>query len=147
MNNKFELHFCLNIEDDWPPVSVEGILVSHTADKKYRIETPPLFIKGLSVGDVIDAVMDSEKKVTSWQAISQSGRSTIWLLRMAEPSNIEKVLVELEKYGCSVINLSQFGCYSIDVPEDCNIKVIDECLAKLDESRVAIAYPSFRHPD
>ena len=146
MTNKFELHFCLDVEDEWPPVSIEGVLVT-AVEGQFRIETPPLFVKGLSVGDILNVNFDSEKNVTSWQHVSRSNRSTIWLMRLSEPANIEKTLDELESHHCQVIKLPSLGSYSIDVPESCEMKIIDECLAQLNEDKVAIAYPSFRHPD
>ena len=142
-----ELHFVLAVDDDWPPVSVEGVPVTRTGDK-FRVETPPLFIKKLSVGDVIDVLeFDSENQVSSWKHHSFSNNSTIWLLCMGEPNNLEDVLPKLEVLGCKVIQLSGQGCYSINVPESCDIGDVDSCLAALDESKIAIAYPSFRHPD
>lgn len=142
-----ELHFVLEVDDDWPPVSVEGVPVTCVSDK-FRIETPPLFIKKLSVGDVIKVLeFDSENQVSSWEHDSFSKNSTVWLLCMDEPSGLDDVLPKLEMIGCQVVRLSGRGCYSINVPESTDMGDVDSCLAALDESKVAIAYPSFRHPD
>lgn len=54
--------------------------------------------------------------------------------------------VKSEK-GVSTPDNQAYGCYSIDVPSECPIGDVDACLAKLDPSLVAIAYPSFRHQD
>ena len=53
-NLAIELHFILNVVDEWPPVAIEGVPCIQV-EGGYRIETPPLFVKGLSVGDVISA--------------------------------------------------------------------------------------------
>lgn len=147
MIDKLELHFPLEVEDEWPPVSLEGVLVTYVGTSQYRIETPPLFVKGLSVGDVINAIIDSKENIKSWQHVIHSGHSTIWLHRLDEPSEIKRVLEKLEEYGCQAIRLPQAGCYSVDVPESLDIKIVDEVLGTLDSDKVAVAYPSFRHHD
>lgn len=141
-----KLLFDLPVVDDWPPVSVEGIPCSEEGEG-FRIDVAPLFVKDLSVGDVIKATYDSEGRVIKWQHYLKSKRSTIWLLRLARTDVIEEVLRELRALDCNTAQLPEFGCYSIDVPEECNISLVDRCLDKFDESCVAIAYPSFRHPD
>lgn len=52
MNRTVELKFPLDVEDDWPPVAVEG-LPFDVALGGYVATVPPLFVKDLSVGDVI----------------------------------------------------------------------------------------------
>ncbi|MGR9116094.1 MAG: DUF4265 domain-containing protein [Gammaproteobacteria bacterium] len=141
-----ELHFLLDIDDDWPPVSLEGIPCTQVEDG-YRVDVPPLFVKGLSVGDVIKVTQNTEGEVMSWEHVQKSDRTTIWLLRIAETQEIEKVLERLHKLKCKTVQLPQYGCYSIDVPAECPLQDIDACLASLDSSRVAVAYPSFRHEE
>ncbi len=141
-----ELLFTLDIDDDWPPISVEGVPCTQLA-VGYQIDVAPLFVKDLSVGDVIAVVFDTDGNVSSWNHITQSNRSTIWLLRVAKTNDIESILKELRSFDCNTVQLPKLGSYSIDVPSECSIQVVDKCLAKLNESCVAIAYPSFRHPE
>lgn len=142
--NVVELHVLLDVEDGWPPVALEGLPCRLVTDG-YQVESPPLFIKGISCGDVISVERDDKGNVSQWAHVSRSGRTTIWLLRMEEPSGIESVLNQLRLLGCHTVQLPQYGSYAVDVPADCAIENVDDCLALLDESRVAIAYPSFRH--
>lgn len=145
-SKQIELAFVLNVEDGWPPVAIEGLPATLVKDG-YRVETPPLFVKGLSVGDVIQVVRDAGGNVSSWSHLSKSRRTTIWLLRIAKLNSdeIQRVLKELRALKCNTVQLPRFGSYSIDVPEDCAIEDVDACLEKVDQTRVAIAYPSFRH--
>ena len=46
------LSFPLDVEDDWPPVAIES-LPFEAEDRGLRLLAPPLFVNGLSVGDVI----------------------------------------------------------------------------------------------
>lgn len=147
MNDKIsELLFMLDIDDDWPPVSIEGIPCK-VLDGNYQIKAPPLYVKEISVDDIISVIFDSAGKVSSWHHVKKSNRSTIWLLRTAETHNIEKVLQDLRQLDCNTVRLPQYGSYSIDVPAEVKIKKIDACLEKLTPDCVAIAFPSFRHED
>ncbi|MDQ1835503.1 DUF4265 domain-containing protein [Massilia scottii] len=140
-----ELHFRLNVVDEWPPVAVEGVLCT-AVDKGYRIESPPLFVKGISVGDIIEVAFDLENDVASWQPISQSGRTTAWILRTGSGNNIATVLPELRALGCQIVELPELGCYAVDIPPEVSIADIDACLARLDGNSTAVAFPSYRHP-
>jgi hypothetical protein len=139
-----ELHFVLDINDGWPPVAIEGLLCS-AVEGGFRVEAPPLFIKKLSVGDIISVSQDSAGNVFSWVHVEKSNRTTIWLLRIAKTDSIDGVLQKLSSLKCQSVQLPQYGCYSIDIPEECSIANVDACLEELDKSCIAIAYPSFRH--
>jgi hypothetical protein len=141
-----ELHFVLDVEDDWPPVSIEGVPCTPIKDG-YRVEMPPLFVKNISVGDIIAVTRDGEGNVSSWSHIEKSCSTTVWLLRMVSTDGIEEVLRDLRKLNCNTVQLPQYGCYAVDVPEECAIHDVDACLSKLDTKCVAVAYPSFRHKE
>lgn len=139
-----ELHFILNVVDEWPPVAIEGILCTRWGGG-YRLESPPLFVKGLSVGDVISADFDPAGNVKSWQILAHSPRTTVWILRTGPGDNIAAVLRELQSIGCKVVDIPRLGCYSVDVPAEVSIADVDAFLAHLDASSTAVVFPSFRH--
>lgn len=141
-----ELLFALEVEDDWPPVAIEG-LHCKKINGLYQIKTAPLFVKNISVDDVINVIFDSSGKVSSWQHVEKSKRSTIWLLRTANTQCIDDVFRELRTLNCNTVQLPEYGSYSVDVPESLEIQKVDACLEKLDTDCVAIAYPSFRHEE
>lgn len=145
MNKKvINLSFVLDVDDDWPPVSIESIPCK-VVDDGYQVQAAPLFVKNISVDDVIEVNLDSFGYVDSWNCIKQSENSTIWILRLAEENRIESTLENLRGLGCNTVRLPQYGIYSVDVPGNVGIAEIDKCLAELDPECVAIAYPSFRH--
>jgi hypothetical protein len=142
-----ELHFSLEVDDDgWPPVAVEGLPCTDLGGE-FRVESPPLFVKGLSVGDIISVALDANGNVASWQSIQKSKRSTIWILRLEKSNCISDVLAELRALTCHTVQLSQCGSYAVDVPEEVEMKHVDACLARLDPETAAVAFPSFRHED
>lgn len=140
------LTFALEVDDGWPPVAVE-VLPCEAVENGYRIDAAPLFVKGLSVNDVIRPEVDDSGRVLSWMHVEYSTRSTIWLLRIAETDRIAVVLKQLRGLGCNTVQLPNCGCYSIDVPGACAIHEVDRILSELDKDQVAVAYPSFRHQD
>jgi Domain of unknown function (DUF4265) len=138
------LTFVLNVEDSWPPVAIESIPCTQT-DVGYRIENPPLFVKNISVGDVISVSRDAHGDVVAWRHISESLRTTIWLLRKHKTAQIDGALTALRALNCHTVQLKEYGCFSIDIPAEISIDKVDSALSTLDASDVAIAYPSYRH--
>lgn len=116
--------------------------------RRFEILHPPMFIKDLSVGDVIDATVNDLGQVEAWCHHTRSEHTTIWLLRLKESCEIESCLAALRALGCFTVGGSpHLGSYAIDVPPALRIEVIDEVLARLDAERVAIAFPSMRHAE
>lgn len=64
---------------------------------------------------------------------------------MAKTDEINPILAELRSLNCNTVDLAEYGCYSIDVPAECPIEAVDVLLATRDQSKVAVAFPSFRH--
>lgn len=140
------LNFPLDVEDGWPPVAVECLPFRKT-DQGYVALVAPLFVKDLSVGDVIEVSQDPAGSVQSWQHVVRSCRTTIWLLRMRPSNTIEGVLAELRAAGCNLVALRDAGAYSVDVPESVDLGMVDSALARLDSEAVGVAFPSLRHAE
>jgi hypothetical protein len=146
MSEHVELCFSLDVRDGWPPVAVEGLPFRVTA-AGYESTQPPLFVKDLSVGDVISAEVADAGLVEAWRHASRSGNSVVWLLRIGRTDQIEGVLEKLQSVGCRTVSLPSAGSHAIDVPEDVSIDLVDAVLGELDSAKVAVAYPSFRHAE
>ncbi len=140
------LVFPLEIHDGWPPAAVESLPFQKTPAGLQAL-VAPLFVKDLSVGDVIEADMGPDRQVESWRHIARSGHTTIWLLRQAQTDSIAPVLASLRQLGCTTVTLEEAGAYSVDVPESVPIQTVDAVLEQLDSDAVAVAFPSMRHPD
>ena len=140
-----QLNFALDVDDDWPPVRLECLSFERVSNG-YRARSVPLFVKNLSVDDVIAPEIDANGHVTSWTHVLRSEHTTVWRLRLRETDQIDRVLSDLRKLGCSTCSLDSFGCHAIDVPVAVSIGDLDKCLGALDPVSVAVAFPSFRHP-
>lgn len=139
------LSFPLEVEDGWPPVAVES-LPFRVLPEGFVALVPPVFVRGLSVGDVISATLEAaSSRVIGWTHVVKSGSTTVWLLRMRQSETINAVLAELRELGCNTVGLEDFGVYSVEVPKSVRIEAIDAALAHLDSDSVAVAFPSLRH--
>jgi hypothetical protein len=138
------LTFALKVVDGWPPVAAEGIPCVKSGDG-YKLLAPPLFLKGLSVDDIIEPNIDHVSgQVFTWKLTKPSSNSTIWLLRLQKSKQIQGVLGQLRKLGCFIAEADQLGCYAVNVPAIVAMEQVDQCLRWLDEHLVAVAFPSFR---
>ena len=144
--SKISLSFSLDVEDDWPPVSVE-CLPFEFENGLYTALVAPLFVKDLSVGDRISAELDANCSILSWHHVHRSDHTTVWLLRTADGGHIEAALAQLRALGCNTVSAAKMGCYSVDVPRSVSLADVDDALSMLDESAVAVAFPSLRHEE
>jgi hypothetical protein len=138
-----ELTFPLQVEDDWPPVAKECLVMTNTGHG-YRLEVPPLFVRDLAVGDVVEVDLDGGGEVAAWRHVVRSRRSTVWLMVLGD-APISQVIRCLQRLSCNIEELNSLRYFSIDVPEDCALSDLDRCLEQLDSDEVAVAYPAFRH--
>ena len=138
------LQFPLDIEDGWPPVGSESLPVEEVPEGQI-VSVPPLFVKGLSVGDVIKVELDIDGFVSSWIHVEESGRSVVWVMRLTGEPEIAGALEQMRALGCNTTSLDDYGCHAVDVPADLDMKTIDEILDRLDPDQVAAAFPSMRH--
>jgi hypothetical protein len=140
------LKFALQVEDDWPPVGSESLPFEEIGGG-YKCLSVPLFVKGLSVLDVVKIEKDEDGFVRSWRHVYKSGNSTVWLLRLAGTPSIETSLSKLRSLQCNTSGITEFGCYAIDVPAAVAIADVDAVLDGLNSELVAVAFPSMRHSD
>lgn len=141
------LTFALDVEDDWPPVASECLPFARV-DDGYRLLVAPLFVKDLSVGDVLACTFVGEThEVQSWRHVAKSDRSTYWLLGHVDNEALPDGLARLRALGCNTASGEQLGVHSVDVPADIDIEAVDEILDELEEAGVPVACPSDRDPD
>lgn len=143
-NDRISLRFAMFPIDGWPPIS-EECLPFRRVEKHYEALEVPLFVKDLSVGDIISAKIHNDEYVIEWKHVLRSRRSTVWLLRLQETQQIHQILEKFRMIGCNTASLEAAGCYGIDVPEALSMGEVDAILATLDSQFVAVAFPSIRH--
>ncbi|MEC4595260.1 DUF4265 domain-containing protein [Nitrospirillum amazonense] len=144
------LQFPLEIEEGWPPVAVESLpfekVPCEGMPNGYRALTAPLYVRGMSVGDIIMVQVDAAGLVQSWRHLHQSSHSTVWLLRM-RATELDLGLEALRRLGCHTVSAPQLSSYAIDVPPSVALAQVDAIIDTFDPEAVAAAFPSLRHPD
>ena len=137
-----ELLFVLQVEEGWPPVGKEGLNCT-VCKGGYRVDVPPFFIKDLSVGDVITVQRNGAGDIVAWSHVRKSQRSTVWILVNGDES-IEDAIECLKRLQCNIERFTQYRYFAVDVPEECPVTSLDECLDSIGE-RARVVFPSFRH--
>ena len=148
MSPPVELLFRIEREDDWPPAAVEGIWVEPVGGA-FRALTCPLFVGGLSVGDLFEPDLADDGEVVSFRLIRPSQHSTVWVLA-DDPEPRESLRTALEAIGCDTVGLSGLipALIAIDVPPSVALDAVDALLDRpARDGHISVAYPSLRHPD
>ena len=134
-------------EDGWPPAAVECLWCEPQGDH-YRVETCPLFVKGISVGDLIDVQKDDQGDVVSFCVVRPSKNTTLWIIFWDE-SKVEPTLQELHKLDCDTTGPLEgwkTKLCSVNVPSSTSMTDVDALLEPLEElEQIALACPSNRH--
>ena len=139
------LTFALAVEDGWPPVAAEG-LPCRQLSNGYEVLVPPLFVKGLAVGDVIKIEEENDGQVTGWSTVQASLHSTMWV--MAHGVDLSGELFELRALGCSTASFPGEGIHSIDIPPTLDPVELDSRLeGKFNGEQISVAYPAWRRED
>lgn len=130
-------------EQGWPPFETESLLVVDV-QSGMQVQTAPLFVKCISVNDVIEPTEFLDGSVSKWRHVSKSDRSTIWLAgtgAMAESDFLDR----LRQLGCNTESLESWRIYSVDVPADVLMTAVDPILEAFQVHGGMVAFPSFRH--
>lgn len=139
-----KVSFALDVEDGWPPVSVEHVWCDKS-DSIYELKSAPFFLHGLAVGDKFKAEPDSVNGcVFEFSVVQISGHSLVWVIDRAE-LRLERYKPELFELGCSVEDFSKFNCHAIDVPAAANPEAVCAVMDKLEGLGLSLAYPVWRH--
>jgi Domain of unknown function (DUF4265) len=141
-----QLNFSLDVEDGWPPVATECLPCERVVSGFHALSVP-LFVKDLSVDDIIEPDLSDDGLVSSWRHVSRPDLTTIWLARLSRKHQMHGVLARLRELGCETVCADALGCCAVDVPKAISTDAVDQLLATLDPNSVAVAFPSFRHPE
>ena len=136
--------FALDIEDEWPPVSSEGVWCERV-DKNYKIVNAPFFIKGLAYSDIFEAEPDEvNEHIFEFKVLEESGHSLVWVLNNID-LDITQFKEKLKELGCSFEGFQQFSLYSIDVPASADKTKINTLIDEYEQKGLDFAFPVWRH--
>ena len=150
-----ELNFALAPdEEDWPPFAVEGLWCQRDGDH-FRLVTCPLFVKGVAVGDLVAAEVESDPsapallEVLSFKVLQPSDHSTVWMI--APDDELRQTLrTQLHEIGCATEGgpAALPGLVAIDLPGTVPLSQLDKILDPYrEEQRIEVVFPTLRHPE
>ena len=143
MEQTQQVTFALNPEDGWPPVGAESLPVA-PAPEGARLLVPPLFVKGLAVGDVFEVTDTVNGQAATWSVVSESGHSTVWLMALGD-LELGGLMAQARELGCNTSIFPTQVLASIDLPPAVSVQALDALLAPYSANELAVAYPVWRH--
>lgn len=139
-----KLRFALDVEDGWPPVSVEGIWCA-VDDGAYRVENAPFFIHGLAFGDRFQAEPDPVNGlIFEFTLLAASGHSLAWVLA-SEQKDFTDFRQALLQIGCRVEAFKQFSLHAVDIPPQVAASAINALVDRLEQDGFPLGFPVWRH--
>jgi predicted RNA-binding protein with TRAM domain len=102
-------------EDGYPPYEVEEIDASESGNGLYRIEGIPVFVYGISRGDLVKVVqVKGDSRLWIAEVVKVSDHWTVRVLPRRGLA-LTEVAVEFSEVGCDAYP-TPFGLVAIDVP-------------------------------
>lgn len=105
MTDKIE--FFLDVEDGYPPISVERLTAYHIGGGQYKIMNTPFFVKELAYGDIVTVDRSPDGGLVFHECISQSSFKAISII-LLDPE-MDTVLMNLFKGHDCIIEYGEFG--------------------------------------
>lgn len=139
-----KISFALNVEEGWPPVSVEHVWCEKNGEI-YKLKNAPFFINGLAYNDQFTAVPDAVNGcIFEYSVIESSGHSLVWVIEQ-NGIQLQQFKSELLCLGCRIEGFPQFNLHAIDIPRAVEAAKLCELLYKIESAGFALAFPVWRH--
>lgn len=106
---------------------IEGIWAKKGKDF-YKVDNIPFYIKNIAIGDIVSVEKDKDELFFN-EIVKTSGHSTIQIV-FFEYKEKNRVLTELENFGCHWEESDNRNLVSIDIAPNINYKAIIQYLEK-----------------
>ncbi|MFD8809337.1 DUF4265 domain-containing protein [Streptomyces sp. NPDC059597] len=114
-----KVHFRMEVEDDWPPVSVESLWAVDLGDGTVRLDNVPWFVRGVACGDVVTTEADEEGVRWGGAVVRHSENCTVRLIVLRDGGSgaaRQSVLNAFRELGVEGEGIERFGMVALDVP-------------------------------
>jgi hypothetical protein len=135
--HRVEIWFHIEKDKDGYPTSKEWeglICACLNSTELFRVESVPLFVKGVAVGDIVSATETSENYYQYGRTVSKGGHST-YRLYIEDEAVGQVVQRELVRKGCAVEITAQGSLIAVDVPPDREAQVREHLFTGVREGR------------
>jgi hypothetical protein len=126
-----KVHFRLEVEDDWPPASVESLWAVDQCDGTVRLDNIPWFVRGIACGDIMAAEPDEEGVWWAGEVVRRSENCTIRLIVFRDGGSgaaRQSVLNAFQALGVDGEGIEQFGMVALDVPPIADLAKVQRLL-------------------
>ena len=114
-----KLRFRLEIEDDWPPASVESLWAVDQGDGTARLDNIPWFVRGIACGDVVATEPDEEGVRWAGEVVRRSENCTIRLIVLRDDGSAaarQSVINAFRELDVCGEGIERFTMVALDIP-------------------------------
>ncbi|MFE6546790.1 DUF4265 domain-containing protein [Streptomyces sp. NPDC057746] len=126
-----KVHFRLEIEDDWPPASVESLWAVDQGDGTARLDNIPWFVRGIARGDVVAMEPDEDGVRWAGEVVRSSENCTIRLIVFRDGGSgpaRQSVINAFQQLGVDGEGIERFGMVALDVPPTADVAKVQRLL-------------------
>lgn len=135
-----KIGFLLKPTDGWPPHDIEHIWLEHS-NGHYTVKNFPFYVKGIAFEDIISIELNESGYVESWEVITSSGNSLIWIYEHESTSILER----LQKIGCGFETQKTVNLHAVNIPPSIDVEILDSILeSETEQQKISVAFPVFR---
>ena len=133
-----KINFKLSAEDRAQGVEAENLWAENLGNGRFRVDSIPFYVYGLSYGDIVDADIEDGRLVFR-TVVKRSGHSTYRVLvndqKGFESDGFQNLWSQLERLGCSS-EVAKKRWIAIDVTPSADIHAVYGILEAGEESGV-----------
>ncbi|MEV6513260.1 DUF4265 domain-containing protein [Streptomyces sp. NPDC051642] len=126
-----KVHFRLEVEEDWPPASVESLWAVEQGDGTVRLDNIPWFVRDIAFGDIVTAEPDEEGALWAGQVVRRSENCTVRLIVFRDDGSAaarRSVINAFRELGVSGEGIEKFGMVALDVPPTADLAEVQRLL-------------------
>ena len=126
-----KVHFRLEIEDNWPPASVESLWAVDQGDDTARLDNIPWFVRGIACGDIVATESDEEGVRWAGEVVRRSENCTIRLIVFRDDGSAaarQSVINAFRELGVSGEGIEKFGMVALDIPHTADLAKVQRLL-------------------
>jgi hypothetical protein len=131
--DRVKVRFALDPKDeDWPPVTSEGVWARPLSGDQYELDNVPWFARGVAFGDRVRAEADDDGVLVVTERVEWSGRYTVRVIPLGdEPATelVSRVIGDFAALGVSCESaLPSYKVVALDIPWDADLSRIKALL-------------------
>ncbi|MEU9401654.1 DUF4265 domain-containing protein [Streptomyces sp. NPDC048242] len=126
-----KVHFRMEVEDAWPPVSVESLWAVDLGDDTVRLDNVPWFVRGVACGDVVATEADEEGVRWGGEVVRRSENCTVRLIVLRDGGSgaaRQSVLSAFRELGVDGEGIERFGMVALDIPPTADLAKVQRLL-------------------